>query len=307
MQNDSDNHPLYAAINRKLASVLVASVTPPAWHGDWLRLGPKSTEEERLAVYRAIRDSECLPADAGFFLVSWQIDAITLSYAEQALREHEERLQAIRKEHGLEEDELWPEGKEPPEYEELQNQLQDAWAAIYAAKLEELGEEKMARLFRTDREEFDRHSEAGREFFHGPRAADDDEETDWLDELLSAVAGCVEADSPMGPFAMRYHEEDGFWEISIYPTPVELVGGRHDGAVVVPGFSLDLERFRETFDSIMDFGWNALGLKSEEGPSVYVEGVYEGREIFLQVLAHPPVDENLGMKLDTSEMPRPED
>jgi hypothetical protein len=35
-------------------------------------------------------------------------------------------------------------------------------------------------------------------------------------------------------------------------------------------------------------------------PSVYVEGVYRGREVFPQVLARAPEDEEPGMKFDTT-------
>jgi hypothetical protein len=128
-----------------------------------------------------------------------------------------------------------------------------------------------------------------------------------LDLLQDAVAACVEADSPMGPLGLRYWEEDGFWEVWIYPTPVELVGGAHDGAVVVPGFRLDLEQLRQEFTSVAAFGWNALGLNYPEGPHVYVEGVFRGREVYLQVLACAPEGEEPGLRVDaTPRRRRPE-
>ena len=65
MLNNQDNHPLYAAINRKLAGVLETSPAPPAWQDAWLQLGPESTEEERLAFNRAIQDAGSVSADAG--------------------------------------------------------------------------------------------------------------------------------------------------------------------------------------------------------------------------------------------------
>ncbi len=74
--NTGDNDSLHAAINAKLAAVVETSSTMPGWHDAWTELGPESTEEERLAVYQAIRDSGCLPPDAGFYLVCWQIDAM---------------------------------------------------------------------------------------------------------------------------------------------------------------------------------------------------------------------------------------
>jgi len=104
----------------------------------------------------------------------------------------------------------------------------------------------------------------------------------------------------MGPLGLRYWEEEGFWEIWVYPTPVELVGGAHDGEVVVPGFRLDLEQLRQEFESVAEFGWNSLGLNWPEGPHVYVEGVFQGHEVYLQVLAYAPEDEAPGLKLDAT-------
>src|SRR5580765_836507 len=107
----------------------------------------------------------------------------------------------------------------------------------------------------------------------------------------------------MGPLAMRYREEEGFWEVWIYPAPVELVGGAQDGAMVAPGFELDLEQLRDSFESVVAFGWNALGLNDEEGPHVYVEGDFQGREVYLQMLAYAPEDEEPGLKFDTTRRP----
>jgi hypothetical protein len=192
----------------------------------------------------------------------------------------------------------------PAEFHEAMRQEHDAWDALYAATLEESGEPEMARLFRSDRGQFDRLYEAGRQFFHGSGDEDVTEDA-WLDGLLEVVAGCVEADSPMGPLGMRHHEEEGFWEVWVYPTPVELVGGAHDGDVVAPGFTLDLEELRQGFDSVVAFGWNALGLNWPEGPHVHIEGVFRGLEVFLQVLAYAPEGEEPGLKLDATRR-RPE-
>src|SRR5947209_7217004 len=156
MADSEDNDPLHAAISARLAQIVDASPAPPPWYEAWLRLGPGSTEEERLAVYRAVRDAGSVPEEAAFYLVSWQIDAITLRHAEEALRGYEDRVEAVRRAHGLAEDDYWPPGEGPPDYQEAQRQLHDAWEALYAATLDELGEEEMARLFHTDRGRFDR-------------------------------------------------------------------------------------------------------------------------------------------------------
>ncbi len=172
---------------------------------------------------------------------------------------------------------------------------------LYVQSLEEFGEQETARLFQTDSEEFDRIYEAGRQFFHGTENEEEDSEDDeWLDELCRSVADCVEAESPEGALGVRSREEEGFWDVWVYPTPVELVGGRHDGKVVVPGFSLDPQQLCELIESVVSFGWNALGLNWPQGPHVHVEGVFQGREVYLQVLAYAPEAEEPWLKVDAT-------
>jgi hypothetical protein len=302
MAEEMDDHSLHAAINVKLAEIADASPTPPVWYEAWSRLNPQSTDTERLALYRAVRDAGSVPEDAGLFLIAWMLDVLSCARAEEALHEVEDHLEEIRLKHGLDEDASADDDGMPDEYREAMQQSRDAWDNLYLAVMEEFGEHDMARLFRDDETAFDEQYEAGRQFFHG--ADDESARDEWLDSLLDAVAACVEVDSPTGPLGLRCREEDGFWEIWVYPTPVELVGGRHDGAVVVAGFALDLEQLRECFDSVVAFNWNALGLNYPEGPHVSIEGVFQGREVFLQVLAHAPEDEQPGMQVDMSQRPR---
>ena len=283
-----DKSPLYATINPKLATILQALPAKPAWYADWMRLGPQSSDQERLAVYQAIRDSGCLPAEAGFYLVSWQIDAMASEEAERHFRDLDEQMEAVKRKHGLKEDEFWSPNEAPQEYERLRLEYQDAWDELFAAQLEMFGEGEMAGLFRAERVEFDRRSESGREFFHGP--------PNLGQALAEAVGAYLSADTAMGPMGFRCHEEDGFWDVLIFPTPVELLGGAHDGAVVAPGFSLDLEGLRSEFDEVTAFSWQALGFS--DGPHVAIEGVYQGHEVYVEILAYPPDDEEPGMKLN---------
>ncbi len=153
--------------------------------------------------------------------------------------------------------------------------------------LREHGEHDVAQLFLHDRREFERRHEAGRVFFHGSRD-DGDELPDWLKVLLDLVADCTEVKSPAGPLGVRCGQEQDAWEVTIYPTRVELVGGAADGEVVTPGFTLDLERLREAFTRLDAFDWNALGLHDPDGPHVYLEGDFMAHELVLRVLAQAP-------------------
>ena len=63
----------------------------------------------------------------------------------------------------------------------------------------------------------------------------------------------------MGPLGLRFSQEDELWSVTIHPTPVELIGGRHDGEAVMPGIILDLEQLAAAFESVVAFGWNDPG------------------------------------------------
>ena len=98
----------------------------------------------------------------------------------------------------------------------------------------------------------------------------------------------------------RCREEDGFAEVAVYLRPAESAGGTQDDEALAPGVSLDLKGLWSLFERVDDFSWQALGLNYREGPHVSIEGVYQGHEVFVRVLAYAPEDEEPGMRLDTS-------
>src|SRR5262249_51757868 len=124
----------------------------------------------------------------------------------------------------------------------------------------------------------------------------------WLDSLVETVANAMTSHGVPGPVGFRFRQDDGMWEGLVYPLPVELVGGAHDGGVVAPGFSLDVEGLRAAFARVDDISWTAQGLGpgDDDGRSLSIAGHYQGHEVWLRVLAYAPNDEEPGMKLDTT-------
>ena len=122
----------------------------------------------------------------------------------------------------------------------------------------------------------------------------------WLTSLVDAVGDCTEIHCACGPMAFRWGNDDDFWEVRIYYTPGEAVGGAEDGAVLVPGFTLDLMALMSVFEELTDARWHAhsFGPHDQEGPHVSVEGVYQGHHVYLQVLAEAPEGEEPGFKVD---------
>jgi len=89
-------------------------------------------------------------------------------------------------------------------------------------------------------------------------------------------------------------------EIAVYSTPGEVVGGAEDGAIIIPGFSLDVQELISAFEEVVDLHWRSqsFGPRDNLGPHVSIEGVYQGHGVWLQVLAEAPEDEEPGFKVD---------
>ncbi len=124
----------------------------------------------------------------------------------------------------------------------------------------------------------------------------------WTHASTSIVASCIEFHRPMGPMKWQSLEADHLGEFLVYPTPVELVGGEEDGAIVMAGFSLDLHELLAAFDEVSALHWYAHGLGPDDrnGPPISLEGIDQGPEVWLRVLAEPPEDEEPGLRLDAS-------
>lgn len=287
------------AIKAKLQEVAIGLPTRPPWFDALGRLSPSSTDEDRLVVYQAIRDSGVFPDEVGFNLVAAQIDDLVSNLRQPPLVEFEKQMEAIAEAHGVE-DGLWEKGKEPPEYREVFQRYIETWDQLYLRELLARGEQEIAELFRDDRHEYERRLEIGRRFLVGAVTENDETLFRWAHTLMEEISGCMEAISPMGPLGCRYRNDDGFVELMVYPTPVELVGGPDDGSLVDPDFRLDLSQLLPAFDEVRHLSWNALGLNEEGGPHVSLEGKSRGQDVFLQVFARAPDGEEAGLRLNVT-------
>ena len=120
----------------------------------------------------------------------------------------------------------------------------------------------------------------------------------WMVNLVEVISECVEAHSPMGPLGYRYLAQDDPCELLVSPTPVELVGGAEDGAMVIPGFSLDLHVLLAHCDRVEACQWSfhGLGPYDPDGPCVSIEGLSQGHHVWLRVLVEPPEEEEPGLR-----------
>jgi hypothetical protein len=134
---------------------------------------PGTATRERLQLFQAIRARGVLPAAAGFFLVAACIEAIGQERLAASMRHGElqtigERMEAIKRAHGLAEFEDFDPDEAPAEY----RALDAAWTrwdeGIVAATFGELGDDEMVALYLNDRDAYHRRFIDGCRFFCGP-------------------------------------------------------------------------------------------------------------------------------------------
>jgi hypothetical protein len=52
---------------------------------------------------------------------------------------------------------------------------------------------------------------------------------DWMAPLIEMIAANMSAHGPGSPHGLRYRQVDDVWDMLVYATPVEMIGGAHDG------------------------------------------------------------------------------
>jgi hypothetical protein len=95
--------------------------------------------------------------------------------------------------------------------------------------------------------------------------------------------------SPVGCHYYRNQARDQ-WEVTLFASSTEVIGGRYDGRITASKFCLDLRELLGLFDDVTGFQWQALPLGPEDelGPHISLEGRYEGRSVWLRILATAP-------------------
>ncbi|MHB0938525.1 MAG: hypothetical protein ACYDCO_23605 [Armatimonadota bacterium] len=165
-----------------LDDALMSEVEGTEWEEKVGELSEETPKAERIALYQQLRDAGAIPEDAAFFLITWAIETVAEERVDEIYeKQFAARFDRVMEEEGLDEDLI--ETMEPEElpqpYRELQLELAQAIDALEVATLQSFGEHKMAALYKSDPEEFDRRYDEGYAFFFGQEegfAGDLDEE-----------------------------------------------------------------------------------------------------------------------------------
>jgi hypothetical protein len=112
----------------------------------------------------------------------------------------------------------------------------------------------------------------------------------WLRSLTDLAGASLQPVDVLAPLGCHYCEVDGVWEITLFASQTEILGGPDDGGLRASRFHVDLSALVALFDEVESAYWQAQGLGADDdlGPHVGVEGVYAGHRVWLRITAIAP-------------------
>jgi hypothetical protein len=113
---------------------------------------------------------------------------------------------------------------------------------------------------------------------------------DWMQSLADEAGALIHPVDLLAPLGCHYCEVNGVWEITLFASQTEILGGPLDGGLRASRFHVDLAELIVLFDEVSSAYWQALGLGEEDdlGPHVGIEGRYAGHDVWLRILANAP-------------------
>lgn len=90
-----------------------------------------------------------------------------------------------------------------------------------------------------------------------------------------------------GNVSCKMQYENGVWELMIFPSGQELVGGSEDGKIVFPGFNLNVGKFKKLFDKGCRMSFNCMSKNITE--HLMFVGKIDGHAARVAVLVAPPL------------------
>ena len=112
----------------------------------------------------------------------------------------------------------------------------------------------------------------------------------WLANLADEIVRRIVPVDPLAPIGCHYLLQDGVWEVTLFVSTTEIVGGRRDGQVFASAFQFDLAGIEEHFESVSSISWQPIELGDDDdlGPHVAIVGSREDHPVWLRVTAVPP-------------------
>lgn len=113
---------------------------------------------------------------------------------------------------------------------------------------------------------------------------------DWLALFVNAVTEHIHSHDLLSPLGCHFHEGPNLWEVTVFASRTEIVGGSEDGRLTNSCFTVDVTRLLPLFSTVSAVEWQAqsLGRYDELGPHLSIEGIHLNYRVSLRITAAAP-------------------
>lgn len=126
---------------------------------------------------------------------------------------------------------------------------------------------------------------------------------EWLGRFVNQIAQAFRSEELLAPLGCHFHRDEHQspeWEVTLFVSRTEFLGGARDGQSAPSRFMLDLRDVITTFDNVESTYWQSHPMADDDqvGPHVGIEGQFEGHSIWLRITAAPPAQFEAGRVVD---------
>jgi hypothetical protein len=128
----------------------------------------------------------------------------------------------------------------------------------------------------------------------------------WLQKLFDNIRVAIEADSPDILLGWTYEPPDKrtiapHWSMILFPTRIELRGGRYDGKIVRPRIHVCVSHLMEVFDTLPHVDWRVPPRYAgfTDAPHLVLSGMIKRKPLVLSVFDRAPRDHEVRTLYDT--------
>lgn len=120
----------------------------------------------------------------------------------------------------------------------------------------------------------------------------------WILNLANSVTSFLQPLEPMPPLGCHYHQCESEWEISIFPSQTEIVGGPEDGRQIDARFQIDILAVTGLFSRIDEMTWQSKSVDEQDqlGSHIAIGGLIEGEQVSIRMLKSAPACFDPGRK-----------
>ena len=108
----------------------------------------------------------------------------------------------------------------------------------------------------------------------------------------------------MPPLGCHTFRAEDLWEMTLFVSSTELLGGARDGSRMPAVFAVDVMKVAAVFEDVEEISWQPHRIDDldEIGAHLAIVGTYEGCRVWLRILAVAPEQFDPGRFADLNEM-----